>query len=215
MGLYGAALSARGHAADALPVLDNALAIGIKFTGPRSPLTIQNSLFRIDALIASGKLAEARTAIDAVHASMKDAFGPKSALGLRARIAELRWSAASQSYGDVALDSAAVIAGLRELGVSARPQLAQALMLEGVALMRAPDASRAPQAPLEEALRLRSELLWQGSWELAESRLRLAEAIRARDRARSDTLISAALPSLEQELGSTHPLTRAAHSLRQ
>ncbi len=213
MGLYGAALTARGHAAEALPVLENALGIGARFTGPASPLTVQNALFRADALIAAGRFADARAALDAVRASMAPAFGPKSALGLRLRIGNLRLLSAQGRRADVARDATAVIEDLRALGVSARPQLAQALVLQGVALAGEADAARA-LAPLDEALRLRNEMLWSGSWELAEARLRLAEVIRSRDRARSDSLIDAALPNLRQELGADHPLTRLATSLR-
>jgi non-specific serine/threonine protein kinase/serine/threonine-protein kinase len=212
MGLYGAALTARGRADEALPVLDDALAIGSRFTGPASPLTIQNGLFRVDALIAAGRLPAAREALDSVRAAMPAAFGANSALGLRARIADLRWSLAADRFGEVAKAAPAVIGGLRALGVSARPQLAQALVLEGVALSRITNPPRAPEAPLEEALKLRTELLWPGSWELAEARVHLARVIRSRDRARSDALLAEALPTLQRELGATHPLTRLAAS---
>jgi eukaryotic-like serine/threonine-protein kinase len=215
MGLYGAALTARGRAAEAVPVLDEALAIGARFTGPKSPLTLQNAMFRADALIAAGKLDDARAAIDGIRTSMGTTFGPKSALGLRARIASLRWSMAAQRFDEVVRDAPGVIEGLRALGVSAKPQLAQALVLEGVALSRSPGTAQPAEAALEEALKLRTELLWSGSWELAEARVRLAEVIRVRDRARRNALIEAALGSLQQELDEAHQLTRLAASLRE
>jgi non-specific serine/threonine protein kinase/serine/threonine-protein kinase len=212
MGLYGAALSARGRPVEALPILDEAVAIGSKFTGPRSPLTIQNAQFRADALIAAGRLDDARKAIDGLRSSMNAAFGPESALGLRLRITELRLAVAAQRFPDVVRDAPAVIAGLRKLGVSARPQLAQALVIQGVALTRHAPGPHAAEASLEEAIRLRSELLWSGSWELAEARVRLAEALGQGDPVRRAALLDAALPSLQQELGAEHALTRLARA---
>lgn len=214
MGLYGAALTARGRAGDALAVLDEALAIGARFTGPASPLTIQNALFRADALIAAGRLAEARSAIAGVQRSMGAAFGPQSALGLRARIADLRLSLVAERPNEVLRAGPDVIAGLRKLGVSARPQLAQALLLHGAALARQEVGSPQAETALQEALNLRTEILWPGSWELAEARMHLAEALARKDPHRSLVLLGAALTSLRQELGTTHPLTQRAEKLR-
>jgi tetratricopeptide (TPR) repeat protein len=213
MGLYGAALTVRGHPVEALTVLNGAVAIGAKFTGPASPLTIQNSLFRADALIAAEQLAEARNAIANVRRSMGTAFGPQSALGLRARIADLRWLLAADRPGEIRRVAPDVIAGLRKLGISAKPQLAQALLLQGIALAQLPGASAESEVALRETLTLRAEILWPGSWELAEVRLHLAAAFAPRDRSRSLELVSAALPSLRQELGASHPLTQLAAKL--
>jgi hypothetical protein len=101
---------------------------------------------------------------------------------------------------------------LRDIGTTARPVLAQALVARGEALM----AERKPNDAvplLTEAVRICEALLWDQSWELAEARARLGEALGARD-THGRQLLTKALTVLESQLGAQHPQTvRARRAL--
>ena len=60
MGLYGATLTTLGRPAEAVPVLDEAVAMSTKFVGPASPLVYQNRVFHAEALSGAGRTVEAR-----------------------------------------------------------------------------------------------------------------------------------------------------------
>jgi len=70
-------------------------------------------------------------------------------------------------------------------------------------------------APLREAVALRQSFLWEGSWELAEGRARLGEALAALGDPDGRRLLETAATALQAELGATHPQTlRVVRSLR-
>jgi hypothetical protein len=128
------------------------------------------------------------------------------------RLAQARLALAKDDAERAANEAAALFEPLRDIGTTARPVLAQALVARGEALM----AERKPNDAvplLTEAVRIREALLWDQSWELAEARARLGEALGARD-TRGRQLLTKALTVLESQLGAQHPQTvRARRAL--
>lgn len=203
MGLYGATLTAFGRAAEAVPVLKEAVTLATRFTGAGSPLSAQDRLFLADALSAAGDVPGARAAVAETLALTREKFGDAHVLTLRAQITEARLMLALEDAARAELQLAAVVAALRKLGATAEPQLAQALVSYGEALLMQSRASQAI-APLTEAVRLRERLLWAQSWELAEARARLGEAFAIEGDARAAALLREAAATLHAELGSDH-----------
>ncbi len=218
MGLYGAALTARGNAAAAVPVLEAAAKLATQFTGEASPLTVQDRLFLVDALTASGEFAPASAQSDALIALTDSKFGAGSILAQRARLSRWRLRLAESATTRTSLhaeaESLAIIGALRKLGAVAAPQLAQALILRGEELLRLQRPVDAVPL-LTEALYWREAQLWSGSWELAEARARLAEVLAPSEPARALALLQTALPALTRELGPRHVQTLRAQRLLQ
>ena len=218
MGLYGAALNARGRSEEALPVLREAVEMAARFTGPASPLAVQDRQFLVDALAASGNLGAARATLAENLEIAGRQFGPAHILTLVQRLAEAKLDLLAGRPAEAQARSAEVLAGLRALGgpgapsaASAAPWIARGRIVEGEALLalgRPPEAA----AAFREALAIREKLLWGGSWELAEARARLGEAqvAGAADGAEGTRLLEQAEAALRTELGADHPQTRRA-----
>ena len=86
--------------------------------------------------------------------------------------------------------------------------LAQALVARGDALLAERRSGEAITV-LTEAVQLREQLLWDESWELAEARALLGEALGSRD-PRGRELLTGALAVLEAQVGADHPLSQRA-----
>jgi hypothetical protein len=63
---------------------------------------------------------------------------------------------------------------------------------------------------LEEAVQIREQTMWAQSWELAEARARLGEALLAAGKPEGKRVIEQAAATLEQQLGAEHPQTLRA-----
>jgi len=210
MGYYGQVRSLRGLHQEAQSVLRTAVEMGSKFAGAASPLTVQNRLFLAEALAASGHADESRRLLDENLAIGVKQLGEKHLLVLRIRLTQARLAI---SRGDLAGGVAqldALLPLLREQGKAAQPALSQALVARGEALLLNRDAAAATQA-FSESVRIREALLWEQSWELAEARERLGEALGG---TRGRELLEQARAVLESQLGADHPQTVRASSAR-
>jgi hypothetical protein len=95
------------------------------------------------------------------------------------------------------------------MGPPAELQLAQALVSYGDALLAQSRDAQAV-APLTEAVLLREKLLWPQSWEIAEARARLGEALLPGRDVRAHEFLHQAVVALSQELGANHAQTLRA-----
>ena len=210
MGLYGAALVARGRSADALPVLREAVEMAASFTGPASPLAVQDRQFLTDALAAAGDLEAARATLSENLGVARRQFGPAHILTLRLRLAEARLALLAGRPAEAHAQVGEVLAGLRALnGGPAPPWIAHGQVIEGDALLALGRPAEAAAA-LREAVAIREKLLWGGSWELAEARARLGEALLLGGDPEGRRLLEKAEATLRTELGAEHPQTRRA-----
>jgi non-specific serine/threonine protein kinase/serine/threonine-protein kinase len=212
MGLYGAAVDAHGHSADAAVVLRKAVDLATQFSGPDSPLTIQNRLFLAEALSGSGDSAGAQKLIVETAARARAKFGESHVLTLRAALSQARINNASGRHADAAGLLDRVIAELNKLGPPAHLHLALALVTQGDALLRMGKAVEAIPV-LERALAVRGEFVWTGSWELAEARMLLGAALNATGDSRGRALVEQSIPVLTEQLGADHPLAQRARSV--
>lgn len=205
MGLYGAALTARGQAPQAAQLLQVATDMAVRFTGSASPLAIQDRMFLGEALATAGDVKAARRVAEENLGHAKSRFGDAGLLTLRARLAIARLQL---QEGDAAA-SHAVFAELapafEKLGPPAQTQHAHALVGVGDALLAQGKAADAV-APLRQALALREKLLWAESWEVAQARARLGEAMKVSGKGNEgNELLREGLKHLQAQLGEAHP----------
>ena len=204
MGLYGAALTAQGHPSEALDLLRTATGMAVRFTDAASPLAIQDRLFLSEALAASGDLKAARRLAEEDLGYAVGRFGETGLPTLRAKLtlACLQLSEGDARSARAAFD--ALVPPLRKLGPPAQTHLAHALLGTGEAWLAQGKAADAVE-PLRQAVALRKRLLWAESWELAEARARLGEALKASGNAAGAVLLRQAEAALESQLGTAHP----------
>jgi tetratricopeptide (TPR) repeat protein/predicted Ser/Thr protein kinase len=208
MGYYGSILSLRGRHDEALAALRNAVRMAVSFAGPASPVAVLNRLFLAEALAAAGQRDAAAAMLDDNLELGRKQLGEDNLFVLRIRLAQARLAIASGNPARADADLAALIPRLRKVGTTGLPALAQALVARGDSLLlqrRTADAV----ALLTEAVTLREKLLWDQSWELAEARERLGEALGVRD-PRGKDLLAQALKVLATQLGAQHPQTLRA-----
>ncbi len=127
---------------------------------------------------------------------------------LRIRLGQARLAQVKGEPARSAAEIAPLIEPLRKIGTTARPVLAQALVARGDALLAERRSGEAITV-LTEAVQLREQLLWDESWELAEARALLGEALGSRD-PRGRELLTGALAVLEAQVGADHPLSQRA-----
>ena len=208
MGYYGKLLSIMNRPAEAQPLLAEAAALGAKYAGERSPLALQNELFLGEAQLEAGELSAAEGTLAADHAAALEQYGPMNALTQRAALALARLdltAGRAQAAGALLPEVAAT---LRRLGPQAEANLAEALVTLGevdLAQGRPQDA----RAPLAEAVALREP---EGplSWNLAQARERLGEALAATGDSGARVLLQQAVTAMTIQLGAEHPQTRRA-----
>jgi eukaryotic-like serine/threonine-protein kinase len=174
-GLYGAALALRGDFNASLPALREAIAMADEHGGRASPVALQNRLFLIEALIGAGDHGNARTLLEESLVAAAERHGAASLTTLRLELADARLAFVSGDDERAMTELPEIVEGLRSAGRPAETSLAQALALHGEVLI---DAGRPREAItlLEEVVRLRERLLWNGSSELGDSRARLRAA---------------------------------------
>jgi eukaryotic-like serine/threonine-protein kinase len=204
MGLYGAALTAEGRLAEALAVTQTAADMATKFAGEASPLAIQDRLFLTDALAAAGNLDKARELGNDNLALATKGFGAAAVLTLRVRLGLARIDMAAGRADAAQAEFAALVEPLRRAGRTGAPLVASALYGSGEALLTGHRPADAV-APLKEAVTLREQLQWSGSWELALARARLAEALKDSAGPGAKELLTRSAADLAAQLGPEHP----------
>ncbi len=213
MGYYGKVLTITDRGTQAVATLQEATALGERYAGASSPLALQNRLFLGEAQLGAGDAANARTTLQAGHRVALKQYGPSHVLTQRTALALARVDLA-QGHADAArAQLLQVVAALRQLGPQAEANLSEAL----VALGETDLARGQPQearAPLAEAVLLREKNGLQ-SWDLAEARERLGEALAATGDGGARPLLRQAASTLQAQLGVNHPQTlRARRALQ-
>lgn len=206
MGYYGSILTMRGQWDAAIDTLTHAVEIAGIFAGPASPVAVLNRLFLAEAHASAGNFQIAdRLLAENLELGRKQ-LGEENVFVLRTHLARSRLTLANGRPEQASAELDALIPRLRAAGVAALPALAQALVAQGEALL---DQGRASAAVplLTRAVQLREQLLWDQSWELAEARARLGEALGLQS-ARGRALLASALTVLESQLGPDNPQTQ-------
>ncbi len=212
MGYYGKVLSIENRIPAALAALRESVALGTRFAGEKSPVTVQNQVFLGEAQIAANDTVGARTTLVAAHEASLAQYGPSHPLTLRTSLVLAQLAASDKRSTDAQTQLSTVIAGLRALGAPAASYLAQALATRGELELSGGHAQSALTA-LQEAVDLH-ENAHDRTWETAAARERLGEAEAALGRADAGTLLRTAERDLEGQLGADHPQTiRASRAL--
>jgi non-specific serine/threonine protein kinase/serine/threonine-protein kinase len=207
MGFYGSILTLRGRHGQAVETLRTALRMSVQFAGPAGPVAVQNRMFLARALADAGNPSEANQLLAENFELARKQLGEQSVFTLRTRLEQARLAIERGDY-TAERDLSEVIALLRKLGAPALSSLSLALVARGDALLLQKRAAEAVPV-LTEAVKLRETFLWDQSWELADARERLGEALGTHT-PRGKELVTQSLRVLIAELGDQHPLTQRA-----
>ena len=126
LGYYGRLMSLTDRPAQALATLAEATTVAVQYTGPASPLTVQNRLFLGEAQLTAGDLGTARATLTENDRIASDQYGANHPLTLRTRLALARLSIAAGHASDAQAQLAAILPGLRQNGAQTVEELAQA-----------------------------------------------------------------------------------------
>ncbi len=206
MGQYGSLQTALGRSDQAIPILEEAARMAEKFTATGSALHVQNRTFLAEAHAASGQQQRASQIMEETLALARKQFGDDHFFAQRVQLAKARLNAGDKPHPQVSAELAEVVAKLRAAGPAAQLALTQALVTQGELLVKQGRAAEAMPL-LEEAVRLREQVMWDQSWELAEARARLGEAQLATGKPEGKRLIEQSVATLESQLGPEHPQT--------
>jgi tetratricopeptide (TPR) repeat protein len=209
MGQYGYMKTALGRSNEALPILEEAERMAVKFTAPASALHLLNRVYLAEAHYASGNQQHAAEIATETLAMARKQFGPDHLYSQRVQLSTTKVLAFRRSTEQTLAELVEVTAKLRALGAAAQPPLALALVTQGDLLIKQQRANEALPL-LEEAVRIREQTMWARSWELAEARARLGEAQLATGRPEGKQLIEQSAPILQEQLGPEHPQTLRA-----
>jgi non-specific serine/threonine protein kinase/serine/threonine-protein kinase len=209
MGYYGKLLTITNRGRQAVATLREAAALGARYAGETSPLALQNRLFLGEAQLGTSDTSGARATLGAVYGAAFKQYGRSSVLTQRAALSLARVELA-QGHADAArAQLQQAVTTLRQLGPQAEGNLSEALLALGeTELTRG--RPREARAPLMEAVELRAKNGPQ-SWDLAEARERLGEALAALRDGGARALLQQAASTLETQLGASHPDTLRAH----
>ncbi|MFC4311166.1 protein kinase [Steroidobacter flavus] len=207
MGQYGSLQTALGRPDQAIPILEEAARMAEKFTATGSALHVQNRTFLAEAHAAAGHPKDATQIADEALALARKQFGDNHLFTQRARLTKARLATKQQPFATASDELADVIIKLRSGGPAAQLALGQALVAQGELLIQNGHAAEAAPV-LEEAVKLREQVMWDQSWELAEARARLGEAQVAAGKPEGKDLIEQSLATLESQLGPEHPQTK-------
>jgi non-specific serine/threonine protein kinase/serine/threonine-protein kinase len=203
LGYYGRVLSITGRNAPAIVALHEAVELGTRYAGARSPVTLQNRIFLGEAQLAAGDDASAQATLAVAHEAALAQYGEEHILTLRTRLALAQAAAAAGDPSGARRQLADIIQSLRRLGPLAMTNLAQALQSQAeVELLQG--RAQSAVAPLQEALLLREKTHDQ-TWETAVTRERLGEAFATLRHPGADVYLRAAEQSLSAQLGAEHP----------
>ena len=100
--------------------------MAVQYTGPSSPLTVQNRLFLGEAQLTAGDLGTARATLTENDRIASAQYGANHPLTLRTRLALARLSLAEGHDSDAQAQLAAILPGLRQNGPQTVEELAQA-----------------------------------------------------------------------------------------
>lgn len=209
MGQYGALKTALGYPEQALPILEQAERMAVKFTAPASALHLLNRVYLAEAHHAAGDEQRAADLITETLAMARKQFGPDHLYAYRVQLSKSKLLASRQSPEQTLAELMEVTAKLRTQGPAAQPPLALALVTQGDLFLKHQRAADALPL-LEEAVQIREQTMWSESWELAEARARLGEAQLAVGKPEGKQLIEQAASTLQQRLGPDHPQTLRA-----
>jgi non-specific serine/threonine protein kinase/serine/threonine-protein kinase len=208
MGDYGKLLAITARDAQAIAVLREAADLAARYAGANSPLAVRNRLFLAETQLDAGDLAAAQSGLEAEHAAVLKQYGAANPLTLRVELGLAQLAAAQRKPAQAQATLTAVAAALRKLGPQAQQNLSQALVALGEADLALGQA-QAALSPLREAVALR-EGTWDQSFDLAEARERLGEALAANGDAQARALLQQAATTLASQLGAAHPQTLRA-----
>jgi non-specific serine/threonine protein kinase/serine/threonine-protein kinase len=213
MGYYGKLLTITDRGPLAVTTLQEATALGERYAGANSPLALQNRLFLGEAQLGAGDAADARTTLEAGRSAALQQYGPSQVLTQRTALALARVDLA-QGHAELARARLQqVVAALRRLGPQGEANLSEALVALGETELSRGQPQEA-RAPLTEAVLLCAKNGSQ-SWDLAEARERLGEALAASGDGGARPLLRQAATALETQLGPNHPQTlRARRALQ-
>jgi eukaryotic-like serine/threonine-protein kinase len=209
MGYYGRLLTITDRQAQAVGSLHDAVDLATRYTGPASPVSLQNRIFLADAQLATSDYAAARTTLSAAVADAQGKYGDANLLTLRAQLEQGQLEGATGHPALAQTELQHVVDGMRQLHPANPVNLAQALeALAGV--QGAGGQTAAALASWQEAVTVR-EQSGDHTWQLALARERLAEA-RAGAGATPDaiTLLERALKDLQATFGNEHSEVRRA-----
>jgi hypothetical protein len=119
-------MSLTDRPAQALATLTEAMSVAAQFTGPASPLTVQNRLFLGEAQLTAGDLGTARATLTENDRIASDQYGANHPLTLRTRLALARLLIAEGHASEAQTQLAAILPGLRQKGTQTVEELAQA-----------------------------------------------------------------------------------------
>ena len=100
-----------------------------QYSGPKSPLTVQNRLFLGEAQLAAGNLVAARTTLTENYQSALTQYGAQHPLTLRTQLALARLLLAEGRKTEAQAQLTAIIPALRQGGPQTLEELNQALDL--------------------------------------------------------------------------------------
>jgi len=214
LGYYGKTLCLTDRVQPALAVLREATDLASRYAGADSPVALQNTLFFGEAQLAAGDARGATATFAAAYDAALAQYGPGHVLTLRLELALAQSRAVSGMLDEALAQVRSVVAGMRRLGPTADPNLAQALVVLGELQLRHGQLAEA-QATFKEAVALR-EKSPSDRWEAAEARERLGEALASGSSDDAGELLRGALRDLQEELGPVHHETaRARNALAQ
>jgi eukaryotic-like serine/threonine-protein kinase len=177
LGNYGKLFTVTDRAQQALPILQEATALGAQYAGPASPVTVQNRLFLGQAQLATGDRSAARATLTADHDAAVAQYGANNQWTLRTQLALAQLTMEEGHASEAQAQLTAIIPALRDKGIQAVGDLAQAQRFLGEVLV-AQGQTKEAILPLAEAVSL-GEQSDDAPWELALAHKRLAEALAA------------------------------------
>jgi non-specific serine/threonine protein kinase/serine/threonine-protein kinase len=177
LGNYGKLFTVTDRAPQALPILQEATALGAQYAGSSSPVTVQNRLFLGQAQLATGDRAAARVTLAADHDAALAQYGIGNQWTLRTELALAQLTMQEGHAADAQAQLAAIIPALRDKGLQTLGDLAQALRSLGEVLVAQGRAKEAIPA-LQEAVSL-GERSGDAPWELSLARKLLTQALAA------------------------------------
>ena len=177
LGNYGKLFTVTDRAPQALPILQEATALGAQYAGPSSPVTVQNRLFLGQAQLATGDRAAARVTLAADHDAALAQYGVGNQWTLRTELALAQLTMEEGHAADAQAQLAAIIPALRDKGLQTLGDLAQALRFLGAVLV-AQGRPKEAIPPLQEAVSL-GERSGDAPWELSLAHELLRQALAA------------------------------------
>jgi len=126
MGYYGRLLAVTHRADRGLPMLSESVAMAAQYSGPASPLTVQNRLFLGEAQLGAGDLEAARATLTEDYQRALAQYGAEHPLTLRIELAQARLLMAEGHTTEAQAELAALIPGLRHNGAQTVEELTQA-----------------------------------------------------------------------------------------